>query len=36
MFVSYKHLKVIVMSVVKIIVMARTKRGKTLFKKMLK
>ena len=31
MFVFYKHLKVIITAIVKVIVMARTKRGKALF-----
>ena len=31
-FVSCKHLKVKVMIIIKVMVMARTKRGKTLFK----
>ena len=31
MFVFYKHLKVIITAIVKVIVMARTKRSKALF-----
>ena len=31
MFVFYKHRKVIATAIVKVIVVARTKRGKTLF-----
>ena len=36
MFVSCKHLKVIVKAIIKVIVTARTKRGKILFKSRIK